>query len=216
MFFPLTVSNLFVFHGCNNSEYIFSPQPVDLTVTEKNGTYQVEGSSVFQLPDTFIWGGSPVQNEDKYYLFFSAWESGSDVPPFAQSWVLNGKIGLAVSDSPYGNFISLGIFLKGRDWQGDSSAWDAQMVHNPLIKSFIGKYYLYHIGSRDQGKPKEGEPGARLSKRDRVQQNQKTGVIEFESVEDLLNGSFQRSQIPLLAPRTRVKNKWHKNQQLKT
>ncbi|MGM0377943.1 MAG: glycoside hydrolase family protein, partial [Bacteroidota bacterium] len=152
-----------------------------------------------------VWGGSPVMIEDKYYLFFSAWESGPDVPPFSQSWVLTSKIGVAVSDSPNGNFRSLGIFLKGRELQGDSTAWDAQMVHNPLIKSFNGKFYLYYIGSQAPGEPEEGEPGAKLSKRDRVQQNQKIGLVEFTSIDDLLNGNFIRSETPLLEPRTRVK-----------
>ncbi len=199
------ILSVVLFCACSGSEYIYKAQPVDITVSEEDGTYKAEGSSVFQLPDTFVWGGSPIQINQKYYLFFSAWESGPDVPPFSQSWVLNSKIGVAVSESPYGNFQSLGIFLKGRELQGDSTAWDAQMVHNPLVKSFNGKYYLYHIGSHDPGKPKEGEPGAKLSKRDRVQQNQKIGVIEFESVEELLDGSFQRSETPLLEPRTRVK-----------
>jgi hypothetical protein len=199
------IFSVLLFSACSESEFVYKAQPVDIKVSEKNGTFEVEGSSVFQLPDTFVWGGSPIQINQKYYLFFSAWESGPDVPPFSKSWVLNSKIGVAVSDSPYGNFKSLGIFLKGRELQGESTAWDAQMVHNPLIKSFNGKYYLYHIGSRDPGKRKDGEPGSKLSKRNRVQQNQKIGLIEFESVEELLDGSFQRSKTPLLAPRTRVK-----------
>jgi len=199
------ILSVVLFYACSESEYVYKAQPVDINVSEKNGTFEVEGSSVFQLPDTFVWGGSPVQIDKKYYLFFSAWESGPDVPPFSQSWVLNSKIGVAVSDSPHGNFKSLGIFLKGRESQGDSTAWDARMVHNPLIKSFNGKYYLYHIGSRDPGKPEDSEPGAALSKRNRVQQNQNIGVIEFESVDELLNGDFQRSETSLLSPRTRVK-----------
>jgi hypothetical protein len=203
--FLLTLFVSVLFYGCSISEYIYQPQPVDLTAIEKNGTYQVEGSSVFQLADTFVWGGSPIEINEKFYLFYSAWESGPEVPPFVQSWVLYSKIGVAVSDSPYGNFQSLGIFLTGRQLSGDSAAWDAQMVHNPLIKSFNGKYYLYHIGSRDPGKPDKGEPGAELSKRNRVQQNQKIGVVEFRSIEDLLAGKFHRSESPVLEPRTRVR-----------
>ena len=196
LFIPFFASLLFF--SCKKNTVVYKAQPVDITVTENNGKYIVEGSSVLQLADTFVWGGSPIQIDDNYYLFFSAWESGPDVPQFRISWVLNSKIGVAVSDSPTGNFKPLGIFLKGREIQGDSTAWDSQTVHNPLIKSFNGKYYLYYTGSTDPGKPEEGEPGAGLSKRDRVQQNQKIGVIEFESVEELLNGSFQRSETPLL------------------
>lgn len=106
------IFSVILFSACSESEFVYKAQPVDIKVSEKNGTFEVEGSSVFQLPDTFVWGGSPIQIDEKYYLFFSAWESGPDVPPFSQIWVLNSKIGVAVSDLPYGNFQSLGIFLK--------------------------------------------------------------------------------------------------------
>jgi hypothetical protein len=79
------------------------------------------------------------------------------------------------------------------------------MVHNPHIQQFNGKYYLYYTGSVDPGQPPPGVPGALLSKRDRVQQNQKIGVIEFNHFEEILNGDFQRPEQPLLQPRTRVK-----------
>lgn len=138
-------------------------------------------------------------------MFFSCWESGEKTPPFSDSWVLYSKIGCAVSDSPYGNFRSLGIFLKGRKDQGDSTAWDAQMVHNPLIKSFNGKYYLYYVAGKDPGIQPAGSSGANVNKRNRVQQSQKIGVIEFSSIEDLLAGRFKRPDQPLLSPRTRVK-----------
>jgi hypothetical protein len=198
---------LLLFYSCSKTTWIYEAQPVDLTVKTIDGKIKVEGSSVFQLPDSFVWCGSPIQIENKYYLFFSAWESGLDVPPFVDSWVLNSKIGVAVSDSPYGNFKPLQIFLKGRKDQGDSTAWDAQMVHNPCIKSFNGKYYLYHGGSIDPGIQPKGSPGENLSKRERTRLNQRTGVIEFNSIDELLAGNFKRFDNPLLSPRTRVKEK---------
>ena len=79
------------------------------------------------------------------------------------------------------------------------------MVHNPLIKTFNGKYYLYYISGKDPGIQPIGSTGEHLNKRNRVQQEQKIGVIEFASVEELLNGRFIRSDKPLLSPRTRVK-----------
>ena len=192
--------------GCKITGCIYQPQPVDLEVYNLNGKIQVKGSSVFQLPDSFVWCGSPLRIKGHYYLFYSAWESGPKVPPFTDSWVLNSKIGCAVSDSPYGNFHQLKLVLKGRKDQGDSTGWDAQMTHNPLIKIFNGKYYLYYVSGKDPGIQKVGSTGEHLNKRNRVQQEQRIGVIEFASVEDLLNGRFTRSDKPLLAPRTRVKN----------
>lgn len=196
---------LLSFMACERQSYYYQALPVDLEVIWEAGTYTVSGESAFQLPDTFVWGGSPIKIEDKYYLFFSAWESGPSVPKFTESWVLNSKVGVAVSDRADGNYQNLGIVLKGQKDLGNPTAWDAQSVHNPLIKQFNGKYYLYYVSSVDPGEQPEGSPGANLSKRDRLQQNQKIGVIEFNSIEDFLKGNYIRSQQPLLAPRTRVK-----------
>lgn len=203
--FLLFLSTLLVIYGCEEPQYYYQAQPVDLLVLNKDGKTIVSGSSALQLPDTFVWGGSPIQIEDKYYLFFSAWESGPNIPQFSESWLTNSKIGVAVSNTPDGNFQSLGIVLKGRNAAGDSSAWDAQTAHNPLIKTFNGKYYLYYVSSVDPGIQPTGSPGESLNKRNRLQQNQKIGVVEFNSIEDLLAGNFTRSINPLLSPRTRVK-----------
>ena len=191
--------------SCSEKHYHYQAQPVDLSLLNENGNIKVYGSSAFQLPDTFVWGGSPVKIDNKYYLFFSAWESGIDIPPFSESWLTHSKIGLAISGSPYGSFQSLGIFLKGRNASGDSVAWDAQTAHNPHIKSFEGKYFLYYVSSMDPGPQPAGSSGENLNKRNRLQQNQKIGVVEFNSIENLLIGKYTRSEQPLLAPRTRVK-----------
>uniref|UniRef100_UPI0032163EFD glycoside hydrolase family protein n=1 Tax=uncultured Draconibacterium sp. TaxID=1573823 RepID=UPI0032163EFD len=191
--------------SCKDSSYYYQAQAVDLTVSPEGETFSITGASALQLPDTFVWGGSPIKIEDKYYLFFSAWESGKEIPKFSDSWVLYSKIGVAVSDQPDRNFKKLDIFLKGKNHKGDSTAWDAQSAHNPLIKKFNNKYYLYYVSSVDPGKQPQGSPGAELSKRNRVQQNQKIGVVVFNSIEELLAGNYTRSEQPLLSPRSRVK-----------
>jgi hypothetical protein len=97
------------------------------------------------------------------------------------------------------------LSCRARRYDGDTLAWDAQMVHNPHIKRFNGKYYLYYIGSRDPGVQPKGSTGEGLDKRSRVQQSQCTGVIEFDSFHELLAGTFERPKQPLLQARTRVK-----------
>ena len=195
---------LYIMISCQKPVYYYQAQPVDLTVISDSGRISVEGSSILQLPDSFVWGGSPIRIKDQYYLFFSAWESGTNIPPFGSSWMLYSKIGIAVSDSPAGNFQPLKIFLKGRKDQGDSTAWDAQSAHNPLIREFNGKYYLYYVSSKYPDNFPTDVNGEMLSKSERVRLNQKIGVIEFNSIEDLLAGNFTRFDKPLLAPRTRV------------
>lgn len=70
------------------------------------------GYSAFSIKDKFVWCGSAIRSKEdgKYYLFYSAMDSGENCPPFIDSWVLGSKIGVAVSDSPYGGYKDLGIF----------------------------------------------------------------------------------------------------------
>jgi len=166
----------------------------------------LSGPSVLNDSDRFVWGGSVVQGDDgKYHMLYATWECGDSLPAFGDSWVLQSKIAYAVSDFPDHDFEFKKIVLQGRIHDGDSTTWDAQMVHNPHLKKFNDKYYLYYIGSKDPGEKPPGSPGAELNKRNRVQQNQKIGVIVFDSFEDLLNGNFKRPDTPVLSPRTRVK-----------
>lgn len=166
----------------------------------------LSGPSVLNDPDRFVWGASVIEGDDhKYHMLYSTWECGDSIPKFTNSWVLHSKIAYAVSDYPDRDFKFQKIVLQGRGIEGDSIAWDAQMVHNPHVKKFNNKYYLYYGGGKDPGIQPQGSKGEQVDKRNRVQQNQCIGVIEFSSFDDLVKGNFIRFDTPLLAPRTRVK-----------
>ena len=179
-----------------------SPSPISATV---KGDILI-GPSVLNDPNRFVWGASVIKgDDDKYHMLYSTWECGDSIPKFSDSWVLHSKIAYAVSDYPDRDFKFKKIVLRGRTLDGDSTAWDAQMVHNPHIKKFENNYYLYYGGGKDPGMQPQGSMGEALDKRNRVQQNQCIGVIEFGSFEDLMNGKFKRYDYPILSPRTRVK-----------
>ena len=166
----------------------------------------LSGPSVLHDPDRFVWGASVIKGDDnKYHMLYSTWECGDSIPRFSDSWVLHSKIAYAVSEYPDRDFKFQKIVLKGRRLEGDTTAWDAQMVHNPHIKRFNNRYYLYYGGGKDPGIQPKGTKGELVNKRNRVQQNQCIGVIEFNSFDDLVKGNYKRFDSPLLAPRTRVK-----------
>lgn len=187
----------------NKKPLLVTPKPIDASV---KGEILI-GASVLNDPDRFVWGGSVVKgNDGKYHMLYSTWECGDSLPAFSDSWVLQSKIAYATSNYPDRDFKFKKVVLEGRALNGDSLAWDAQMVHNPHIKKFNNKFYLYYIGSKDPGKPSDSAiSGFKLNKRNRVQQNQKIGVIEFNTFNDLVSGNFSRPNKPLLSPRTRVK-----------
>jgi hypothetical protein len=210
-YFLLVLISFLIFACNQKSETHHSILPVSVEPLEGEFIVQdektiIKSPNTLQLDDYFVWGGSVIKgNDKKYHMFFSLWECGEDYAPFQDGWLLNSKIAYAVSDYPNKEFKFQKIVLRGRMFDGDSTAWDAQSVHNPHIKKFNKKYYLYFTGSRDPGVQPKGSPGENLSKRNRIQQSQKLGVIEFDSFQDLLNGNFQRPDKPLLVPRTRVK-----------
>ncbi len=179
---------------------------LDGTFYNQNERTIIKSPNTLQLTDYFVWGGSVIKGKDgKFHMLFSLWECGEDYAPFQDGWLINSKIAYAVSVYPHKDFKFQKIVLRGRMFEGDSSAWDAQSVHNPHLKEFNGKYYLYYTGSSDPGPLPIGSPGEHLNKRNRIQQNQKLGVIVFDSFQDLLYGDFNRPDNPLLIPRSRVK-----------
>jgi len=181
---------------------IVSPGPV----AAKMENNSLRGPSVMNDPERFVWGATVIKGGDgRYHMLYSTWECGDSLPQFSDSWVLHSKIAYAVSEHPDRDFSFKKIVLRGRALEGYADAWDAQMVHNPHIKTFNNKYYLYYGAGKDPGIQAPGSPGAKLNKRNRVQQSQQIGVIEFETFDDLLKGHYIRHENPLLSPRTRVK-----------
>lgn len=187
-----------VYSPAHAQAYRVAAEPAEITVEHRDGHAVVSGAGAFQVPGHFVWGASAIQgDDDRYYLIYSAPPTG--VYPFDPAWVLGSKMGVAVSDRPDGGFRNLGFFLNQDGLRSDHSAWDAQTVMNPHVRKFGDKYYLYYVGG--------GELGAdhTLTLRERIQQSLRIGVIAFDSFADLVAGKFERSGVPLLAPRTRVK-----------
>lgn len=183
-------------------EVVYEAQPVDASLVKRGESKVLLGESAFHMDNHFVWGASPIQTRDgKYYMIYSAFEAG--VHPFGNAWVLGSKLGVAVSDQPDRGYKPLGIFYNKDGYAPDTSSWDAQTVHNPHIRCFNGKYYLYHTGAMDPGNDLVKSATGTLDRRSRIQQKQEIGVIEFETFDELLSGQVQSKR--LLVPRTRVK-----------
>jgi len=196
-----------ILSGCKDTALLIEPGSIEGNIEENGGVTIINSPNTLQDPDKFVWGASVIKGEDgNYHMLYSRWGTGTENTNFSNAWVLYSEIAYAVSEYPDRGFTNKAVILKGRMHDGDSTAWDAQSVHNPHIRRFNNKYYLYYIGNKDPGPVPEGQPGWKLSKRDRCQQNQLIGVIEFNSFNDLLEGNFLRPEKPLLIPRTRVKH----------
>ena len=203
------ILTLAILSGCNQkSDKImhFTLKPIEVSDFKDEARQIPVSESVLTNPDYFAWGGSVVKGDDgKYHMFYAIFDAGENKPKFSDSWLLSSKIAYAVSDYPEKGFVFKKIILYGASADGNPDAWDAQGVHNPHIKKFDGRYYLYYIGSHDPGVRPEGDPGYNLNKRNRIQQVQAVAVIGVDKIEDFVSGNFERPQEPLLIARTRVK-----------
>lgn len=152
-------------------------------------------NNIFKDPDYYHWGGSIIKGDDgKYHLFYSRWQKD-----FA-AWLTFSEIAHATSDSPNGPWQYQETVLKGRG----KGHWDAITAHNPKIKRFEGKYYLYYIATNlgdldyteqdlydTHGKSLDESPIRKA-----LRNNQRAGV----AISNSINGPWKRLGKPIIEP----------------
>ena len=156
----------------------------------------VSEDNIFKTEGYYNWCTSMVKGDDgKYHLFYSRWKKDYSF----YGWLTNSEIAHAVSDSPAGPWKYKETVLKGRG----KGHWDAITVHNPKIKSFDGKYYLYYCSTNlgDKAYTEEelietahtgyDHPNWKI-----LRPNQRTGV----AVSNSLSGPWERMDQPLIEP----------------
>ncbi|GAB4107799.1 hypothetical protein GCM10028791_02460 [Echinicola sediminis] len=157
----------------------------------------VSEDNIFLSEDYFNWGGSILKGEDgQYHLFYSRWPKSSQFT----GWLVYSEVAHAVSSHPSGPWEYKETVLKGRG----KGHWDAITAHNPKIKHFEGKYYLYYISTNlgendsytDMDLQETSTTGYSHPKWKILRPNQRTGVAVAES----LDGPWERFDKPLIEP----------------
>ncbi|MDN5204628.1 glycoside hydrolase family protein [Fulvivirgaceae bacterium BMA10] len=152
--------------------------------------------NIVKTTDYFNWGGSIYKdNEGIYHLFYSRWKKKHTF----YGWLTHSEIAHATSSSPKGPWEYLRTELKGHG----KGYWDAITAHNPKIKFFDGKFYLYYIstnmGDKDYTE-KELEETSQVGYSHPnwkiLRPNQRTGV----AVSNSINGPWERLDLPLIEP----------------
>tara|TARA_R110002049_G_scaffold68233_3_gene176961 strand:+ start:11753 stop:14137 length:2385 start_codon:yes stop_codon:yes gene_type:complete len=157
---------------------------------------KVSGDNIFNTEGYFNWGSSIIKDRDgKYHLFYSRWKKEFGF----QGWLTHSEIAHATSRSPAGPWKYKETVLSG----GGNANWDAITAHNPKIKYFEGKYYLYYIGTNlgdkaytDKELVETALTGYNHPNWKILRPNQRTGVAMSNS----LNGPWSRSDEPLVEP----------------
>ncbi len=156
----------------------------------------LSNDNIFKTKGYYNWGASIIKGDDgKYHLFYSRWKKDKTFT----GWLTHSEIAHAVSKNPEGPWKYRETVLKGR--KGDH--WDAITAHNPKIKYFEGKYYLYYCATNLGGRSfTEDElietaltgyshPNWKI-----LRPNQRTGVAVSES----LDGPWKRMDKPIIEP----------------
>ncbi len=156
----------------------------------------ISSNNIFKTEGYFNWGTSIIKaNDGKYHLFYSRWKKEYGF----LGWLTHSEVAHATSKNPAGPWKYKETVLKARG----SKHWDAIMAHNPKIKYFEGKYYLYYISTNIGDKPikemalvETSKVGYNHPNWKTLRVNQRTGV----AVSNSINGPWKRFETPLLEP----------------
>lgn len=94
----------------------------------------------------FIWGASMYRDVGgTCHLYYSRWPRTLGM----NAWVTHSEVAHAVSDSPMGPFRHIDVALPARG----APHWDGSCTHNPTVRRFGEKLYLYYTGNTGDGEP---------------------------------------------------------------
>ena len=161
-----------------------------------NKILKINEENILSNPLYHNWGSSVIKGKDgKYHLFYAQMSKEIGF----RSWLTDGIISHAIADSPSGPYVHKEIVLEGRG----PGYWDAYTAHNPRIKFFDGKYYLYYMSTNTGGRLLSDEEFNQARNgvitnefRALVRMNQRIGVAVSESI----NGPWERLDQPIVEP----------------
>jgi len=183
MVFLLAVSSI---HAQENADNLFLRDRLE----------PVDEHNIFKSEGYFNWGASIIKGQDgTYHMFYSRWKKDYTF----LGWLIYSEIAHATSKDPAGPWTYRETVLEGRG----TGYWDAITAHNPKIKYFDGKYYLYYC-STNMGEVDYSEADlletARVGYNHKywkiLRPNQRTGV----AVSNSINGPWIRKDQPLIEP----------------
>ncbi len=162
----------------------------------KDRLQAISPENILKTEGYYNWGSSILKGKDgKYHLFYSRWKKEYSF----YGWLTHSEIAHAISKSPAGPWKYRETILKSHG----RGHWDAITAHNPKIKYFDGKYYLYYVSTNLGGKDyteqdliETAHTGYSHPNWKILRPNQRTGVAVATSI----NGPWERMDKPLIEP----------------
>ena len=168
-----------------------NPKPVEEMNFQELLPKKLDKSWRITEKDYNVWGTNIIKGKDgKYHAIYSRWLKSRGF----KAWVTHSEIAHAVSDNLTGPYVFKNVVLSARG----NEYWDGEVMHNPHLIEYNGKYYLYYGGNRGSGywattpddfMPKADNPEWWVNRN-----NQRVGV----AVADDINGEWKRFDKPLI------------------
>jgi len=121
-----------------------SPDATDSTAQMRisDKLLPIGDENIFRSKDHHNWCGSIIKGkDDKYHLFYSRWERRRGF----YAWLTHSTIARATSDRPEGPYVYQNTVIDFE--QKVYRKGEHITAHNPKIKCFNGRYYLYFIST---------------------------------------------------------------------
>lgn len=167
----------------------------ELTLSDK--ITPINADNIFKDADYYNWCSSIIKGEDgKYHIFYSRWERSKTF--FA--WLTHSTIAHAVADKPEGPYTYVKTVIDFNKDQYNSK--ELLTAHNPKIKYFEGKYYIYFCSTHldepvtDRELIETAKVGYSHEVWKPLRKNQRTYVASSSS----LDGEWKIDRKPLLEP----------------
>ncbi|GAA4293915.1 glycoside hydrolase family protein [Aestuariibaculum suncheonense] len=175
---------------------LVSAQSTNDDLSLKDSFKPITADNIFKTEGYYNWGTSILKTDDgKYHMFYSRWKKEYGF----YGWLTHSEIAHATSKSPAGPWTYKETVLQG----ARENRWDAITAHNPKIKYFDGKYYLYYVGTNlgDKNFTEEelietAHTGYGHANWKILRPNQRVGVAVANSI----NGPWKRFDTPLIEP----------------
>ncbi len=151
------------------------------------------GRYVIADKEWYTWGGAVIRSSDgKFHMFYARWPKRLHFT----AWLAHSQIMHVVAERPEGPYRARAVAIP--DHGPDRGEWFT--AHNPKIKKFGGKYYLYFIQTRGEPDVSQREKisliGYRHPKWKKLRENQRT----FVAVSSSLDGPWHISKQPIVEP----------------
>ena len=177
---------------------VFS-QDTNQQVTISDKIQPLSNENIFGDTAYYNWCNSVIKGDDgKYHLFYARWKKSNSF----EAWLTHSTVAHAIADQPEGPYHYVNTVL---DFEKDTYKKGSMITaHNPKIKYFNGKYYLYFISTQlnheisNEELIKVGKIASHRSNPDRrcLRESQRTYV----AVSNSINGPWKVNPTSLLEP----------------